>query len=394
MSSLLDGINFPQIDAATTEQKKALLRLAADDLRINQSSPRFHTAYRQVIDEGQSAKEALSDMVKFEDRARQEWVERSLQPWCDRHGLTLKQGLSVLFDDHPYNPEDPSKDIVTKESVFGWGGQQNDFAYRLMDDMKQAVAKSADIASTAHAQAAVFNKCAASIEEGILTLEAGTTIDLLKVQAACNYAFQETGDQEFATAVDEMAKATGVFQGPHGEWIDGAAGDVVPNAPVRTSDEMGFEIHGVQRWDVMEGSEDAVPGEPTYTVKVRAHSGQIAIEILSPETAAAVAEVQAGTVVNDSDPRWALPCLEVTLEVNEGLPCVHVHGGVSGDLAQTVFALPDAKVAIRAVDDPGMKDAVIFVPDTYMPDFEEAHALFAAVRGVDLAVPADPEAPQ
>ncbi|MBY0466242.1 MAG: hypothetical protein K2W33_14995 [Burkholderiales bacterium] len=306
MSQLLDGINFAQIDAATAEQKKALLRLAADDLRINRSSPRFHTAYRQVIEEGRSAKDALSDMVRFEDRARQEWVDRSLQPWCDRHGLTLKQGLSVLFDDHPYNLKDPSE-LVTQRSVLAWSGQQNDFSFRLMEDMK---------------------------------------------------------------AAERVAAESGVRA------------------------DVAFEVQGVQRWDVMEGSVDAVPGEPTYTVNVRASSGQIAIEVMSPATAAAVAEVQAGIAVEDSDPRWALPCLEVTLEVNEGLPCIHVHGGVGGELAQTVFALPDAKVAIRTVDDPGMKDAVIAVPDSYMPDFDEVHARFAAVQGVDLAVPADPEAPQ
>ena len=307
MSQLLDGINFAQIDAATTEQKKALMRLAADDLRVSLSSTRFHSAYRKVIDEGWSAKDALTDMVNFEDRARQEWVDRSLQPWCDRHGLTLKQGLSVLFDDHSYNPEDPSKEIVTKESVFGWAGQQNDFAHRLMDDMKAA------------------------------------------------------------------------------ERV--AAESSVPA-------DVAFEVQGVQRWDVMEGSVDAVPGEPTYTVKVRASSGQIAIEVMSPATAAAVAEVQAGAAVEDSDPRWALPCLEVTLEVNEGLPCVHVHGGVSGELAQTVFALPDAKVAIRTVDDPGMREAVIAVPDSYMPDFDVVHARFAALQGIDLVAPSEPEAPQ
>ena len=241
----------------------------------------------------------------------------------------------------------------------------------------------------------VFNQCPASIEGGILTLDSGTTIDLLKVQAACNYAFQATGDHEFAEAADEIAKATGVVQGPHGEWTSPDEGDRGVSASPQSSQpaETGFEIHEVQRWDVMQGTVDAAPGEPTYTVKVRAHCGQIAIEIKAPETIVAMSELQAGTA-DDSDPRLALPCLEVTLEVNEGLPCLHVHGGVSGELAQTVFALPDAKVAIRAVDDPGMKEAVIAVPDSYTPDFDEANARFAAVQGIDLAVPADLEAPQ
>ena len=52
MSPLLESINFGQIDAATTEQKKALMRLAADELRVSQTSIRFHSAYRKVVDEG------------------------------------------------------------------------------------------------------------------------------------------------------------------------------------------------------------------------------------------------------------------------------------------------------------------------------------------------------
>jgi hypothetical protein len=59
-----------------------------------------------------------------------------------------------------------------------------------------------------------------SICEGILTMEDGTTIDLLKIQAACNSAFQQLGDPEFAEAANELAKLTGKSQGPHGEWLD------------------------------------------------------------------------------------------------------------------------------------------------------------------------------
>jgi len=315
MSEMLDETAFVQIDTATTEEKKALMRLAADRLRVSQSSTRFHAAMRKVIDEGCPAKKALTDMVKFEDRARQDWVDHCLQPWCDRHGLTLKQGLSVLFDDDSFNPADPSKDRVTRRDVLGWSGQQNDFALRLMADMK---ATPPAVASN-----------------------------------------------------PEIAKAPG-------------------SQPA----DAGLEIHGFQRWDVMQGVEDALPGEPTYVVSVRSGNGQVAIDVMPPEMAALMAQKMAGAAVEDSDPRWALPCLEVTLEVDEGLPCVHVHGGASGELAQSVFALPDAKVAIRAVADPGMKDAVIAVPDSYLPDFEEVHARFAAVNGIDLAAPADLEAPQ
>ena len=60
------------------------------------------------------------------------WVEHALGPWCARHGLTLEQGLSVVFRDESYNPQDPSKDLVTRQTVLDWNGQQNDFALAMM----------------------------------------------------------------------------------------------------------------------------------------------------------------------------------------------------------------------------------------------------------------------
>lgn len=69
------------------------------------------------------------------------------------------------------------------------------------------------------AKAPVFNRCAASVEEGILHMEDGTPVDLLKIIAACNSAFQQLGDQEYMEAADEASKIAGVMQGPHGQWI-------------------------------------------------------------------------------------------------------------------------------------------------------------------------------
>jgi hypothetical protein len=62
------------------------------------------------------------------------------------------------------------------------------------------------------------NVCPASVDDGILTLHNGEQADLLKIQAACNFAFQELGDPDFSEAADEMSKITGLVQGPHGEW--------------------------------------------------------------------------------------------------------------------------------------------------------------------------------
>ena len=63
-------------------------------------------------------------------------------------------------------------------------------------------------------------------ENGLATLPDGTTVDFLAVQAACNCAFQELGDQEYAAAADTMCLITGLVQGPHGEWEPRKEGDI------------------------------------------------------------------------------------------------------------------------------------------------------------------------
>ena len=57
-----------------------------------------------------------------------------------------------------------------------------------------------------------------SMDSGIATLEDGTYVNLLEVQAVINGAFQEHGNQEYADAADALSKVTGLVQGPHGEW--------------------------------------------------------------------------------------------------------------------------------------------------------------------------------
>lgn len=66
----------------------------------------------------------------------------------------------------------------------------------------------------------IGNKCPASIEGGLIHLEDGTCIDLLKIQQTCNEIFQDTGDHRAAQAADDLSELTGVWQGPHGDWHD------------------------------------------------------------------------------------------------------------------------------------------------------------------------------
>lgn len=57
-----------------------------------------------------------------------------------------------------------------------------------------------------------------SMDSGLATFEDGRCVNLLKVQAVINGAFQEHGDQEYADAADDLSKLTGLVQGAYGDW--------------------------------------------------------------------------------------------------------------------------------------------------------------------------------
>lgn len=89
----------------------------------------------QEHDDGKVASACLAEAVAAERRARQFWIDQSLAPWCERHGLSLRQGLSVLFEDDSFNRENPDKPLPTRESIFAWSGQQNGFALSLIAEL-------------------------------------------------------------------------------------------------------------------------------------------------------------------------------------------------------------------------------------------------------------------
>lgn len=78
-----------------------------------------------------------------------------------------------------------------------------------------------------------------SVSQGLATLEDGSTVDLVKIQAALNFAFQSEGSNELAEASNELSKITGLQQDPHGEFLPSAISapelkaepEVVSNAP-------------------------------------------------------------------------------------------------------------------------------------------------------------------
>ena len=106
--------------------------------RISLSSPRAHSAMEKFKD-GTPAKQCVEEAIQHEANARNMWIATTLDPWCERHGITRKQGLSIASKDDAYNPADPSKDLVTLKSLFGWGGQQNDFFAYLNDEVNEQI---------------------------------------------------------------------------------------------------------------------------------------------------------------------------------------------------------------------------------------------------------------
>lgn len=101
-------------------------RLQLEGAGISLTSPRAHSALSEYK-EGLSAQDCIAKAVKNESATRKMWISDFLDPWCERHGLTREQGLSVAFKDVAYNPANPRKDLVTLKDLFSWGGQQNDF---------------------------------------------------------------------------------------------------------------------------------------------------------------------------------------------------------------------------------------------------------------------------
>lgn len=102
---------------------------------------------------------------------------------------------------------------------------------------------------------------------------------------------------------------------------------------------VGFETV-IRRWDVEDDSAEAVEHEPEYRVACRTAGGQVMVDI---------ALADAGLAAIDG-----APSLLLTVEINGGLPCVHVHGGAAdAELASTLFADVGGMIVIRDGDSEG-----------------------------------------
>lgn len=102
------------------------------------------------------------------------------------------------------------------------------------------------------------NECSASIKEGVITLEDGTEVDLKWIQGLLNEAYGAHGHQDFATAANQMAKLTGMTQGPHEEWYVTTEGD-------RTCPECGRTLEDPSELETGLCSSDDCPRHDTPT---------------------------------------------------------------------------------------------------------------------------------
>lgn len=286
------------IDSCTKkDDRKKLFFEVIESLGVDLSGPRARQAFDNFIDGDDSTEAILLKMVEFENKARQSWIDTALKPWCDRHQLTLKQGLSVLFDDNAFNPQTRCDDLVSRERVLGWSGQQDCFAHRLMAEIDQQ-------------EKNLFKK------------------------------------------VDEK------------------------------KDCQALNIHGVQRWDVMNGTEIALENEPTYNIRVIAGGGDVLVDVV-PMVHKEIIDPAEG------DLGLHLPQLSVVIEIHNGAPCVHVYRDSSGQPSQTVFALPDGRVALRCTNDPLMRKMVFQVDEEFNAPLNDIARLFdeaaqASVQDSDL----------
>lgn len=100
----------------------------------------------------------------------------------------------------------------------------------------------------------------------------------------------------------------------------------------------------LQRWNVMEGSALPLANEPTYEVQVIQGAHQVHVRI-----------APAG-----QDAPETTPALSLGIEINHGLPCVHLHGGGADELQASVYGLPEGGVGFRQGDAGPIGNMVVF----------------------------------
>ena len=124
----------------------------------------------------------------------------------------------------------------------------------------------------------------------------------------------------------------------------------------------------LQRWDVMDGSVDARPKEPTYDVLVENGGPLIFIDI-SP-------------VLGTDGETSESPVLKLSVEINDGLPCVHIHTAAD-ELEASIFGMPEGGIKIREGDAGALENKI--ADPGYKPNVEEVAAFLEREQGADTS---------
>jgi hypothetical protein len=103
--------------------------------QIDRCSPRASLAV-YLFKEGIIDAWCVRYAISMERQARELWCEKSLDPFCKKHGLTRRQAISVVFDDHRYNAADPEHDLVTVQDLY-CNSQGYDFSRALLAEMAE-----------------------------------------------------------------------------------------------------------------------------------------------------------------------------------------------------------------------------------------------------------------
>ena len=158
----------------------------------------------------------------------------------------------------------------------------------------------------------------------------------VKSQLLCDYFSLDSDEQAQNLDAFEDARVIAAQANPQAHVIDQNAGLAIPPP------ESVVLSKTIQRWDVDQGEKNALTNEPQYNVVIKESGSQIYIDV-----------TPAGVNMDDIEKIENLPQMSIFLEINHGLPCIHLHGEIYGDLAQTIFAEPNGKLGVRPGDAAG-----------------------------------------
>ncbi len=112
---------------------------AIQKLGIELTSEKAKLARDKIKFQPKNSAAALTTMVADEHHAREAWLKTTLEPWCKRHGITLKQGLGILLEDSAFNAITGNYDPSTKEGIISWKVQQLNFANYIIMEIEAGI---------------------------------------------------------------------------------------------------------------------------------------------------------------------------------------------------------------------------------------------------------------